>query len=416
MAIRDRRALAVGTVLVAAMAATALLLLVSPSSFSSSASLLAIVKPEKQLHALAMHLLRDGGSMSTARLGLYLKQWQQNPLILDDSSKARIQMLAPGNVLGATTLQDSTGSDSKLCAKKDVIIEKLDQLLRKLGGEELSLNITLGRVDSEWKAALDSWLEAESSYRLRIEQKNEATDGLKYVQGDYEKYMTAYKEAKANFDAMVAKHQAEREELDSERELIKEIMRMIGVLHDIKATDKSIAAGGRDSIKDPETGVSDPKTKAVLEAKISQLKQMIKKSGLIKGNKLAQITKLPVYSETEEIAKILKEMLDVTKSSRQIFVMVESEQKIAELGKARDKAKEDYEAEKLQREKLNGNEKILEIQDKEANANAKKLIPPYEREIYVITMIKIKINDHCSSINGAAAGADGTAAAPAAAA
>ena len=33
-------------------------------------------------------------------------------------------------------------------------------------------------------------------------------------------------------------------------------MRYIGVLHDVKATEKSIAAGGRDSVKDEETGVS----------------------------------------------------------------------------------------------------------------------------------------------------------------
>jgi hypothetical protein len=46
------------------------------------------------------------------------------------------------------------------------------------------------------------------------------------------------------------KHDIERSELDGERELIKEIMRFIGVLHDVKATEKSIAAGGRDSIKD----------------------------------------------------------------------------------------------------------------------------------------------------------------------
>ena len=31
-------------------------------------------------------------------------------------------------------------------------------------------------------------------------------------------------------------------------------MRYIGVLHDVKATEKSIAAGGRDSVKDEETG------------------------------------------------------------------------------------------------------------------------------------------------------------------
>jgi len=31
-----------------------------------------------------------------------------------------------------------------------------------------------------------------------------------------------------------------------------------GVLHDVKATEKSIAAGGTDSVIDPSTGVSDP--------------------------------------------------------------------------------------------------------------------------------------------------------------
>lgn len=65
-------------------------------------------------------------------------------------------MLAPG--------------DSRLCAKKDLILGKFDQLLRKLGGEELSLNISLGKMGEEWHAAMEGWLDAESTYRLRIEQ------------------------------------------------------------------------------------------------------------------------------------------------------------------------------------------------------------------------------------------------------
>lgn len=66
------------------------------------------------------------------------------------------QMLAPG--------------DSRLCEKKDLILGKFDQLLRKLGGEELSLNISLGKMGEEWHAAMEGWLDAESTYRLRIEQ------------------------------------------------------------------------------------------------------------------------------------------------------------------------------------------------------------------------------------------------------
>ena len=65
-------------------------------------------------------------------------------------------MLAPG--------------DSKLCEKKDIILDKFDQLLRKLGGEELSLNISLGKMGAPWHRAMEAWLDSESTYRLRIEQ------------------------------------------------------------------------------------------------------------------------------------------------------------------------------------------------------------------------------------------------------
>ena len=51
-------------------------------------------------------------------------------------------------------------------------------------------------------------------------------------------------------------------------------MYITGVLHDVKATNKSIAAGGRDSITDAETGVSDingeylTNTRATLKAQV----------------------------------------------------------------------------------------------------------------------------------------------------
>ena len=59
-----------------------------------------------------------------------------------------------------------------------------------------------------------------------------------------------------------------------------------GVLHDVKATEKSIAAGGRDSIKDEETGISDPYAikKAIssseLKAKVDQLQKLVLRTQL----------------------------------------------------------------------------------------------------------------------------------------
>jgi peptidoglycan hydrolase CwlO-like protein len=77
--------------------------------------------------------------------------------------------------------------------------------------------------------------------------------------------------------------------------------------------------------------------------------------------------------------------------------MVEWEGKLAALGDAKDKAKSLMDAAKLEREKLNGEQKVMGKAEKEAEDAAKVMIPPYEREIYVIVMIKKKILDHCST-------------------
>jgi hypothetical protein len=314
--------------------------------------------------------------------------------------------------------------EGQLCKKKDIIIDKFDQLLRKLGGEELSLNISLGRMGAEWHAAMAGWLDSESTYRLRIEQAKEAKTGSAFAEQEYEKYRQACKEAKENYEAGMKKHEIERKDMDDERELIKMILRYIGVLHDVKATEKSIAAGGRDSVKDSETGVSDingsykATTTAELKAKIAQLTELIqttKTPGAFQKLALlhSKTSKLAVYAETVEVANILKEMLEDIKTRREVIdkvdegakklmddvnaKMVEWEGKLVALGNAMDKAKALQDAAKLEREKLNGDNHVIEIAATEQNKAARVMIPPYEREIYVITMIKKKILEKCAA-------------------
>merc|ERR1712205_200186 len=188
--------------------------------------------------------------------------------------------------------------------------------------------------------------------------------------------------------------------------------------------EKSIAAGGRDSVKDEETGVSDymsdnykAETRAQLKARIQKLTELIQKSNTPGATqKLALLkahtSKLAVYQETIEVANILKEMLDDIKTRREIIdkvdneakklfddctaKMVEWEGKLVALGNAQDKAKALQDAAKLEREKLNGDNHVIEVAADENNEAARVMIPPYEREIYVITMIKKKIIDKCS--------------------
>jgi hypothetical protein len=297
------------------LACAAVVALVGVSTQSPQKSELVIVQPKSSIDELADFFLANGANMSPKEALSKIQAWNSGtaPVALAAvKAGAKTQML---NYKGEMEQQQLAGS-SLLCEKRAKIIQLFDQLLAKLGGEELSANITMGKVSKEWHDALSTWLDAESKYRLTVEKTKEAKQGSAFAQDEYEKWKTAYKRAKEDLDATLARHAEERQNLLDERELIKEIMRMIGVLHDVKATEKSIAAGGRDSVKDEETGVSDPyniktaNTKAVLQAKVNKLKQLVLKTKLPGATqKLAQIEQLPVYSETEEVAKILKEML-----------------------------------------------------------------------------------------------------------
>jgi len=392
------------------------------------------VTPDQSLDELALQFLKHGATMSVSQMETKLSAWHNSPatlLNMPTNSGSRTQMLALGPKASGESFKTALAEGgSLLCEKKDNIISKFDELLKKLGGEELSANITMGKVTKEWKESMTSWLDSESTYRLTVEKAKEATEGATFARNEYEKWHDANKQARKDLETTLARHALERQSIADERNLIKMIMRLIGVLHDVKATEKSIAAGGTDSVKDSETGVSDPyatkmaKTKAELKAKFAKLQQVAAVTKVPGSTqKLAMINQhLAVYSETNEVAKILKEMLDdleqrlkiidtVDEQSKKLVEdteakMVEWEKQLVALSNAADHAKEKQASSQLEREKLNGNKKVSEANYDEESAAYKLMIPPYEREIYVITMIKIKINEHCEQqAAGAAAGA-----------
>jgi len=95
-----------------------------------------------------------------------------------------------------------------------------------------------------------------------------------------------------------------------------------------------------------------------------------------------------------------KKLVDDTEAK-----MVEWEKQLVALSNAADKAKEKQASAQLEREKLNGKKKVTHANYDEEKDAYELMIPPYEREIYVITMIKIKIAQHCEeqASGGAAA-------------
>lgn len=166
-------------------------------------------------------------------------------------------------------------------------------------------------------------------------------------------------------------------------------------------------------------------TVAELKEKFAELKAVAAKTKVAgQAQKLAVLdkhfahtTQLPVYAETTEVAQILKDMLDDLEARLKIIdtvdeqmkklvddtqaKTVEWETKLVTLSSEADKAKEKMLSAKVEREKLNGEKKVSQATYDSTSAAYNLSIGPWEREIYVITMIKIKINEHCAAVAAA---------------
>merc|ERR1719409_2232680 len=232
---RSRAARVVAAAAIVMFACAAVVALVGVSTQAPKSTVMAqtaVATPKASVTMLAEYFLKHGSTMTDKAALSAVKAWTSHPEMetaaLMGTKDAATMMLAL-----TPSRHMSLAEGSALCEKKDKIISLFDRLLSKLGGEELAANITYGKVDKESK---------------------EAKQGASYASDEYEKWKTAYKKAKADLEATLARHAEERTSLGEEREVIKEILRYLGVLHDVKATEKSIAAGGRDSKIDEETG------------------------------------------------------------------------------------------------------------------------------------------------------------------
>jgi len=337
--------------------------------------------------------------MSLKEMASKLQEWRNNPnTLLDLPVDIRSQMLATMDQSVASWASNhpriSLASDSTLCSKKGIIIDKFNALLKRLGSEELALNITDDKVNSEYKAALEAWLDSESEYRLTVSRQQQAQDGADYAQQQYEKYDTAYKTAKETKDRSNAQNVEELAGLQSERDLILQIMQMIGVLQSANAT-----------------------APAALTAKVNALQSLAVQAKTLRVQQMARRlrTQLDQFTESGEVAQILKQMIQDIEDRMRILnnlnaqtadtadslqtKLIEWQTKLVDLSDAADKAKAASESAELQRERLAGQKKVAEATATNEKAAYKLTISPYLKEIHVIQIVKQKILDHCAQVS-----------------
>lgn len=119
---------------------------------------------DKNLNMLAIHILQHGATMPESKMADLLMDWRNSPDtmsgILRETAQATlardhhiVTMLAPtkdtqlSKMLDVQMLPDSEDrGDASLCGKKDIIITKFDDLLKKLMGQENAINAELAAV------------------------------------------------------------------------------------------------------------------------------------------------------------------------------------------------------------------------------------------------------------------------------
>lgn len=166
-------------------------------------------------------------------------------------------------------------------------------------------------------------------------------------------------------------------------------------------------------LENSRTGAAE---KAELQRKVTQLQTLALKSKIPgQSQKLAFITQnLSANSGiADEIRKIFDQLLadiearmkilgEVDKHAHEMVETTEAkavewQKKLVGVANAADKTQAQMATAALEREKLNGHKKIAHANYDHEKEAFTEMIPPFEREIYVITMIKIKINEHCEA-------------------
>jgi len=398
----DTRVMVVGVVLALTMVAAVAFVGVSPAD-AMPVEMLAQHVSGKDLQ-LAVGIIQAAPHASVPELEQMLRRWKSDDIAAVGQDGT--QMLASNEGL-TTALADS----GMLCAKKDVIFAKLDQLLAKLRATGVTLNTTDAASYQAKTDALGAWLDSESAYRLMTEKEKEAKEGASFARAHYEKSSEAAKKAQERVDQLIKEYGKEQDDIDAERELIKEIMRLLGILKEQPLTDKGKDAGGYTTTVGAK---GSPEALKEVKDKLAELRERVKSSGGA-GN-LQQLdhmsSKLASYAETDEIKKILLDLLKDCDQREEVMKrvleeakgelkqhkddLVQYETELVDLSNAADKAEQEADAEDLKRQKLNGKKVTTGESYMDEHAAYLLTSPPNEREIFIILVIKKKISDFCA--------------------
>lgn len=249
-----------------------------------------------------------------------------------------------------------------------------------------------------------AYLQCESAADLAKKEKEEAQKGANYATNQYNNYKDTVDQAEANIITL-RKDTADRlEALRAENEMIKKILRMLGMLEEVGPSAKGIEAGGR---------VVEPSQAQAVNKQIANLKQVASKMGGVQMQQAARLSNLMAYQETDEVKAILLKMLDdiQTQVDTTNAMLQEAEddltgqrntlagyqQTMVNLNNKHDQAAGDLIAANQRRADCFAQKEISEEAYVDLLARDTMSQPSTLKEMAIIIRIELKLQDYCGS-------------------
>ena len=368
----------------------------------------------------------EGGQPPLLHVGLAAHAWAQRMSQLGlrqalASAEGFSQSL--GSVLTKTQLEGEGGGGpgTSLCAKKDFIIAKFDRLLQRLGADSEILNITDLATERAYNDAMKAWLDTESVYRLAKEQHKETEEAAKFALNKLQVEIKLHKLKKVTVAEFEKEYPVKKKEIDSERDMILELIRMVEEL-----AGPPQQGGGPAAAKSPSTtlfaiqqrleklvkAAGGPAGSTKLQEGLKPIEEKIMKQ--YRGQPFSKLTvsKEEMDATKNEVKKVLLDMLQdpdfrafmLKMGMMHMLASLTSEEKVlqddkelvVDLEEKKDKAKHNEQTTDLERGPAAGEKTTMEEEYADEHKVFRKTIGPVDREIFIIKKIKRKITEYCS--------------------
>jgi hypothetical protein len=303
-----------------------------------------------------------------------------------------------------TMLEEGDGGASKLCPKADVVISKLDTLYNKLQNGAVEETDDRSAAKKKMEDDHQAYLQCESVADLAKKEKDEAQKGANYATDQYNNYKDTVDSAERNLINLRSDSEDKIKALNAENEMIKKILRMLGMLEEVGPSAKGVAAGGR---------VVEPAKAQAINKQIANLKQAASKMGGVQMQQAARLSNLMAYQETDEVKAILLQMLDdiQTQIDTTNAMLKEAEDDLAgqketlngyqttmvDLNSKHDQAAGNLIAANQKRAECFSRKEISEENYIDLLARDTMTQPTTLKEMAIIIRIELKLQDYCGS-------------------